>query len=448
MLLGHTIPQDIAAQCGGIGIVFLRSDIMNNRQKLVICGGRRIEGEIAVQGAKNSVLPLLSAAVLARGESILHNCPQLTDVDAACRILTQLGCRCIRSGGTVCVDASAVSGFEIPDNLMREMRSSIMFLGSILGRTGRCRLSFPGGCELGARPIDLHLSAMKQMGAEITEEHGCLDCIAPRGLHGARINLSFPSVGATENILLAAAVADGVTEIFNAAREPEIADLADFLNKCGARIVGAGESVIRIDGVKRLSPAEHSVIPDRIAAGTYLCCAAATGGEVILSRCCTEDMTSFLTVLESMGCRAYSFGEGKLYFSRKRKLTAPPTIRTMPYPGFPTDIQAPVMAVCALAEGTSVFVETIFDNRYRHVSELVRLGAQIKAEGRVAVIQGVPRLTGAKLCAAELRGGAALVTAALAAEGISEIDGTCYIDRGYESIEKVLRSAGADIKRI
>lgn len=421
---------------------------MQERQKLVISGGRKIEGELAVQGAKNSVLPLLSAAVLVHGEAILHNCPSLTDVDAACRILSCLQCRCVRSGSTICVDSSAASGYEIPDSLMREMRSSVMFLGSVLGRTGRCRLSFPGGCELGARPIDLHLSAMKQMGAVITEEHGVLDCTAPTGLHGARITLSFPSVGATENIMLAAATANGVTEIHNAAREPEICDLADFLNKCGARISGAGSSVIVAEGVQRLYPAEHTVMSDRIVAGTYLCCAAATGGELILSRCPAEEMTGFLSVLESMGCRAYSYGEGKLYFSRKRRLTAPPTIRTMPYPGFPTDIQAPIMSVCTLCEGTSVFVETIFDNRYRHVSELMRLGAQIKAEGRVAVVQGVQRLSGAKLCAAELRGGAALITAALAAEGTSEISGLCYIDRGYECIEKNLRQAGADIKRI
>lgn len=421
---------------------------MENRQKLVISGGRAIEGELAVQGAKNSVLPLLSAALLAHGESILHNCPTLTDVDAACRILSGLGCRCARSGETICVDASAVSGCEIPESLMREMRSSIMFLGSILGRTGQCRLSFPGGCELGARPIDLHLSALRQMGATITEEHGILDCRADKGLHGARINLSFPSVGTTENILLAAVTADGVTEIHNAAREPEIRDLAEFLTRCGARISGAGESVIVIEGVERLFPTEYSVMPDRIAAATYLCCAAATGGELILTRCGADDMTAILAVLESMGCRAYRFGEGKLYLSRKRRLVAPPTIRTMPYPGFPTDIQAPIMAVCALAEGTSVFVETIFDNRYRHVPELVRLGAQIKAEGRVAVVEGVKRLSGAKLQAAELRGGAALITAALAAEGTSEVSGLCYIDRGYENIDKTLRRLGADIKRI
>lgn len=421
---------------------------MKNRHKLVVNGGRRLEGELAVQGAKNSVLVLLSAAVLGHGESILHNCPQLTDVDAACRILSCLGCRCTRSGDTICVDSSAVTGCEIPDSLMREMRSSIMFLGSVLGRTGRCRLSFPGGCELGARPIDLHLSALQRMGAQITEQHGCLECTAPAGLHGARVALSFPSVGATENILLAAVTARGSTEIHNAAREPEICDLASFLTECGARISGAGSSVIAVEGVESLHPAEHTVIPDRIVAGTYLCCAAVTGGELILSRCSAEEMTSFLSVLEGMGCRAYSYGDGKLYFSAPRRLTAPSTIRTMPYPGFPTDIQAPIMSVTTLAEGTSVFVETIFDNRYRHVSELVRLGASIKAEGRVAVVQGVPRLSGAAVCAAELRGGAALVTAALAAEGTSEISGICYIDRGYESIEKVLRSVGADIKRV
>ncbi len=421
---------------------------MNNAQKLVIGGGRKIEGELAVQGAKNSVLPLLSAAVLANGESVLHNCPLLTDVDAACRILTELGCRCARDGSTITVNASSVSRSEIREELMREMRSSIMFLGSILGRTGHCRLSFPGGCELGARPIDLHLSALKQMGAEISEEHGILDITAPKGLKGAKITLSFPSVGATENILLAAVSARGETELHNAAREPEISDLAEFLNKCGARITGAGSGIIRIAGVDRLNPAQHSVMPDRIAAATYLCCTAATGGELLLSGCRTEDMTVFLSVLESMGCRGYAYGGGNLYFSRKRRLTAPPTIRTMPYPGFPTDIQAPVMAVASIAEGTSVFVETIFDSRYRHVPELVRLGANIRTDGRVAVVEGVKRLTGAKLQAVELRGGAALITAALAAEGISEITGLNYIDRGYDCIEAALRSVGADIRRV
>lgn len=421
---------------------------MDNRQVLVINGGKRIEGELAVHGAKNSALPLLSAAVLAHGESILHNCPRLTDVDAACRILSCLGCRCSRSGDTVCVDATNVSGSEIPESLMREMRSSIVFLGAVLGRTGRCRLSFPGGCELGARPIDLHISALRQMGAVITEEHGYLSCSAPNGLRGARVTLSFPSVGATENILLAAVTANGETEIHNAAREPEICDLADYLVKCGAKISGAGDSVISVEGTERLEPSEHSVIPDRIVAGTYLCAAAITRGELILTRCEPSHMTAFIQVLEAMGCRTYAYGGGKLFISCKKRLAAPPTIRTMPYPGFPTDIQSLFTALCATAEGTSVFVETIFENRFRHAAELMRLGAHIKVEGRVAIVEGVKSLSGAKLCAAELRGGAALVTAALAAEGTSEISGLGYIDRGYESIETVLRSVGADIRRV
>lgn len=421
---------------------------MENRQRLIVNGGRRLEGEIAVHGAKNSALPLLCAAVLAHGESEIHNCPALTDIDAACRILSCLGCRCSRSGSTVCVDAASVACSEIPESLMREMRSSIVFLGAVLSRMGRCRLSFPGGCELGARPIDLHLSALRQMGAKISEEHGYIECTAPAGLHGARITLSFPSVGATENVILAAACAKGETQIHNAACEPEIADLVGFLNKCGARIRGAGTSVITINGVERLECAQYSVMPDRIAAETYLCAAAITRGEMILTRCEPQDMTAFITVLESMGCRICAYGGDKLYISCRKRLNAAEAVRTMPYPGFPTDIQAPFTALCTTALGTSVIVETIFDNRYRHVNELVRLGAQIKVEGRVAVIEGVERLSGAKLCAAELRGGAALVTAALAADGTSEISGTEYIDRGYESIERALRSVGADIKRV
>lgn len=421
---------------------------MDNLRKLIVNGGRKLEGELRVHGAKNSVLPLLSAAVLAHGETVMHNCPALTDVDAACRILTHLGCRCQRNGDTVTVDATNVSGYEIPDTLMREMRSSIVFLGAVLGRTGRCRLSFPGGCELGARPIDLHLAALRQMGAQITEEHGYLDCTAAGGLHGAKITLSFPSVGATENTLLAAVSAKGLTEIHNAAREPEIVDLAECLGKFGARIRGAGESVIYVEGIQRPEPCEHSVIPDRIVAGTYLCAAAITRGELILTHCEPAHMNGFLPVLESMGARIYTYGGGKMYLNCKKRLNSPPTVRTMPYPGFPTDIQAPFTALCATAEGTSVFVETIFENRFRHIPELVRLGASIKTEGRVCVVQGVKRLSGAKVCAAELRGGAALVTAALAADGTSEITGLGFIDRGYESLESALRSIGADIKRV
>lgn len=424
---------------------------MEKCRKLIINGGRRLEGELCVHGAKNSALPLLSAAALVHGETILHNCPRLTDVDAACRILSHLGCRCQRDSSTVTVDAVNVTNSEIPENLMREMRGSIVFLGAVLGRTGHCKLSFPGGCELGARPIDLHIAALRQMGAVITEEHGYLDCrIENNGslLHGAKITLSFPSVGATENILLAAACAKGVTEIHNAAREPEITDLAEFLNKCGARISGAGESVIVVEGRPRLEACEHSVIPDRIVAGTYLCAAAMTRGEMILTHCEPTHMNGFVPVLESMGARIYTYGGGKMYISCKKRLTAPPTVRTMPYPGFPTDIQAPFTALCTTAEGTSMFVETIFENRFRHVPELVRLGASIETEGRMCLVRGVKKLSGAKVCAAELRGGAALIIAALGAEGTSEVTGLGYVDRGYEAIEAALRSAGADIKRV
>ena len=420
-----------------------------DKQKLIINGGRKTEGEISVHGAKNAALPLLAATVLIKdGECIIHNCPRLTDVDAALRILSHIGVRCRRDGSTVISNAAAVANFEIPVSMMREMRSSIVFLGAVLGRAGRCRMSYPGGCELGPRPIDLHLSALRSMGAVIEESHGFLDCTAPKGLFGSNISLSFPSVGATENIMLAAVTANGVTEIHNAAKEPEICDLSAFLVSCGAEISGAGTDTVLIRGVNKLHGCEYSVMPDRIAAVTYLCCAAVTGGELVLTGADISHIGAVIPVFRQMGCRVYSFGNDSIYINAPQRLRAPHTVRTMPYPGFPTDAQAPLMAVCTVADGTTVFVENIFDNRYRHVSELLRMGAQIKTEGRVAVVQGVRQLSAAELVSPDLRGGASLVIAALAAEGTSTIGGTAHIDRGYESIENALRSVGADIKRI
>ncbi len=417
-------------------------------QKLIITGGKRIEGEIKVHGAKNSALPLLSAAALtAEGECVIHNCPRLTDVDAACRILNHIGVKCRRDGSSVVTGADSLTCCEVPVSLMREMRSSIVFLGAVLGRTGKCRLSFPGGCELGPRPIDLHIAALREMGAQIKEEHGYLDCTAPEGLKGADISLAFPSVGATENIILAAVLAKGVTTVHNAAREPEIADLADFLRKCGAKISGEGGDVITVQGVDKLHGCEHTVIPDRIAAATYLCCAACAGGELVLSGVNAAHLGAMIPLMQTMGCRIYTFGRDSVYISVRGRLKAPLTVRTMPYPGFPTDAQALLMAVCAGAEGTTVFVENIFENRYRHVSELLRMGCCIKVEGKVAVVQGVKRLSGAELVATDLRGGAALTAAALGAEGVSVISEIHHIDRGYENIELLLRSVGADIKR-
>ena len=425
---------------------------MAEQQRIVINGGRRLEGEISVQGAKNSALPLLAACVLCDGESVLHNCPRLSDCDAACRILECLGCKCRREQTTVTVNASVINGTEVPASLMREMRSSIVFLGSVLARCKSCRMSFPGGCELGPRPIDFHLAALREMGADIEERHGYLECTAPKGLHGARIALSFSSVGATENIMLAAALARGVTEIHNAAREPEIVDLANFINKCGGKVSGAGGSTVAIEGVERLSPCEHRIMPDRIAAATYLCCCGAAGGELILTDVNSGDLRQVTAVLEQMGCSIYSYGkkreENNIFINLHRPLISPGTIRTNVHPGFPTDAQPPLMALTTMASGTTVFVENIFENRFKHASELTRLGAKISVEGKVAVVSGVKGLSGAELVATDLRGGASLITAGLAAEGTSKISGICHVDRGYESIEKVLRSVGADIRRI
>lgn len=415
-------------------------------QSLVIEGGQRLSGEIEIQGAKNSALPLLAATILSQGETVLTNCPRLTDIYAACRILSYLGCKCKVAGNSVFVNTSSLTNFEVPDDLMREMRSSIIFLGAIIGRLGECRLSFPGGCELGPRPIDMHLAALRKMGVTIKEEYGVLDCKVEKELHGAKISLPFPSVGATENVMLAAVLAKGETEIRNAAREPEIVDLAGYLNRCGAKIYGAGEGTITIQGVEMLSGCNYSVMPDRIVAATYLCAAAITGGELNLSKVCCEHIDAILPALEEMGCSLYSYGDN-IYINAKKNLKPVKMIRTMPFPAFPTDAQAILMATLCRAKGTSVFVETIFENRYKHVSELIKMGADIKVEGKVSIVEGVDRLYGTTVQATDLRGGAALVLAGLSAEGITTVTNIRHIDRGYEEIENALSSVGGRISR-
>lgn len=415
--------------------------------KLVINGSKRLTGEIEVHGSKNSVLPILAACVLSQGENIIHNCPMLSDVDAALKILVELGCKVKREEHTVCVDSSGVNGFEISDSLMREMRSSVIFLGAILGRTGKAVLSTPGGCEIGLRPIDMHISAMEQLGAEVFEEHGRLHFECKNGLHGARVILPFPSVGATENIMIASCVAKGTTVITNAAREPEISDLADFLNGCGAKIHGAGDSTIIIDGVEGLTATTHTVIPDRIAASTYLLAGAITHGRVCIKEIIPAHLGALIPVLKQSGCDI-SVSNRWICISSPPRLSRVKTVRTMPYPGFPTDVQAPLTAMLSVADGTSVVVENIFECRYKHVSELIRLGAKINVEGRTAVIEGVPYLTGASVVSPDLRGGFALVIAGLAAKGETVISGVEHIDRGYENPEKLLSALGADIKRI
>ncbi|MDE5556382.1 MAG: UDP-N-acetylglucosamine 1-carboxyvinyltransferase [Ruminococcus sp.] len=418
-------------------------------QKLIVNGGKRLRGEVKLQGSKNSSLPIMAATVLCNSECVLNNCPELTDIYAAARILNGLGCRCRFSENTAVINSADISVTEIPEKLMREMRSSIIFMGAVLGRTGECTVSMPGGCELGSRPIDMHISAMRKMGIDVKENYGKIICRASSGkAHGAKISLTFPSVGATENIILCAVTADGETIINNAAREPEICDLCGFLRACGAEISGDGESRIVIRGKEKLHGCEYQIMPDRIAGATYLAMTAATGGEIILNNACVAETEPFISILEQTGCTITTY-DNRIYLRSGSRLKAiKDRIRTMPHPGFPTDAQAVLMSALVTADGTSVFEENIFDCRYRHTDALVKMGADIQVLGKVAVIKGVSGLHGANIESTDLRGGAAMVNAALSAEGTSEISGIHHIDRGYEKIEDVVRLLGGDIRRV
>lgn len=415
--------------------------------KFSVSGARRLFGKIRVQGAKNSILPILAATVLCRGEVILHNCPDLSDVVSAINILKHLGLYARREGDTLSIISSGISGCEVPDELMREMRSSSLFLGAILSESGCVRVSMPGGCELGPRPIDMHISALKKLGAVCDEERGDMYFSAPNGLVGTHISLWFPSVGATENTILASVKAKGTTVITNAAREPEIVDLARFLNCCGARIRGAGSGTIVIDGVDRLYACEYRVMPDRIAAVTFLTAAAITRGDVLACDANCEDIMPVLSPLEASGCSIISKND-TIRLKAPENLRCMNIIKTMPHPGFPTDAQAIIMALSTLCEGSTMFVETIFENRFRHVGELLRMGADIKTEGKVAVVNGVSRLHSATVTSTDLRGGAALLLAALSAEGESTLCDIEHIDRGYQHIENELNLLGACVSRI
>ena len=423
--------------------------------RLLVTGREKLSGEVNVQGAKNSALPIIAASVLTKGENVLFNCPALSDIEASSQILRYLGCNVKRFHTTMLITADGLSRNDIPDVLMRKTRSSIIFLGAVLARTGAVKLSLPGGCDLGPRPIDMHLNALIQMGAEIVEKHGVIDCTAPKGLKGTKIALSFPSVGATEDIMIAASTADGTTTIINAACEPEISNpFIDEMYRFGmencakaAKISGAGEGVVVIDGVSSLNGTQHTIIPDRIVAATLMSAAAVTQSKITLKGIVQSHLGTVIPVLEEAGCKIRSSG-GNLTISAPQKLSAIRTIRTMPYPGFPTDAQAPLMAVASVAEGTTVFVENIFENRYRHTGELSRMGAKIKTEGKVAVVEGVRSLYGAKVDAPDLRGGAALVIAALSADGVTDIGNSEYLERGYENIELMLGSLGASISKL
>lgn len=417
-------------------------------ENLIISGGIRLDGKTRLQGSKNSSLPILAACAAVNGISVIHNCPRITDVDIAVAILERLGCKVSREGGTVTVDSGDINCSAIPEELMSEMRSSIIFLGALLARFGRGSATLPGGCEIGLRPIDMHIAAFRSMGVVIEESGGSMECTAPNGLAPCRISLSFPSVGATENIMLASLAAKGETVITNAAREPEIKDLADFLNECGAKIIGAGQSVIRIYGGRRLTGAEHRVIPDRIVASTYMACAAVTGGRAVVTEVEREHLAPVIPVFECCGCKI-DFANGEMSVTAPKRAERIKYLRTMPYPGFPTDSQALVTAVAATARGTSIISERVFENRFRHVPELIKMGADIRVEDScVAVVEGVPSLHGAKVTASDLRGGSALIAAALGARGESVIDGVRHVLRGCEDVCGNLSRLGADIKVI
>ena len=411
-----------------------------------ITGRRRLSGRLFVHGAKNSVLPILAACILSPGECVIRNCPDLSDVQATLAILRGLGCKVRREEDAVTVDASGVDRCVIPEHLMREMRSSVIFLGATLARRGEVQLSYPGGCELGPRPIDLHLDALRRLGAQIREEDGVLYCSAPGGLRGCELYLPFPSVGATENAMLAACGSRGVTTIHGAAREPEIEDLQRFLNAMGAWISGAGSGVITVQEPARLHPAQHQIMGDRIVAATYLSAVGAAGGEVELTGICPDHLATVLDVLEQAGCHLQR-GKDTVFLRSSGPLHGVRPIRTAPYPGFPTDAQAVVMAALAGGAGETVFEENIFQSRYRHVSQLARMGADIRLTGRTAVVHGTA-LHAAQVCSTDLRGGAALVVAALAAEGTSRIGRLQHIDRGYEHLEQALSQLGARICRV
>ncbi len=413
--------------------------------EIIVNGGNRLSGEIAVQGAKNSVLPVLAGAVLCDGECIIHNCPNLSDVQTSIKILQGFGAKVRYRNNTITVDCRSINDYKIDENLMREMRSSVVFLGGIIGRMKRAVISSPGGCELGPRPIDLHLSALKKLGVEISEEHGFLNCNAENGIVGTEIHLTFPSVGATENIILTAATAKGVTVIHNAAREPEISDLADFLNSAGARIYGSGSDTVYIHGVEKLHGTTHTIIPDRIVAATYMSAAAVTGGKLTLTHIMPSHMVALLHTFRESGCDISVKGKS-LTITAPKQILRIPTVRSLVYPAFPTDAGPIVISMLSLAQGTSVFVENIFENRFRYIDELNRLGANIKTEGKVAVIEGVKSLSGARCVCPDLRGGAALVVAALASNGESEITNISHINRGYDNIVGAFESVGADIK--
>ncbi len=414
-------------------------------QKIVIHGGARLMGSVRVSGSKNAALPILASALLASGRSIYRNVPALGDVRTMGRLLERLGAGFSEpKKGTAHVDTSSINEHEAPYELVKTMRASVLVLGPLLARHGRARVSLPGGCAIGARPIDQHLKGLEAMGARIELEHGYVNARARR-LRGASIVFDMPTVTGTENLMMAAALARGRTTLENAAREPEVEELGRVLNKMGGKVRGAGTSMVTIEGVDELQPVEHAVIPDRIEAGTLLVAAAVTRGDVLIRDCLPEHLEAVIAKLRATGAEVVAEGDGIRV--RGKSEFKPADISTQPFPGFPTDMQAQFMVLMTRARGQSVLAETIFENRYMHVPELQRMGADIVVEGRTAVVRGPTKLTGATVMATDLRASACLVVAGLIAEGKTEILRIYHLDRGYDRLDRKLRALGADVRR-
>jgi UDP-N-acetylglucosamine 1-carboxyvinyltransferase len=412
--------------------------------RLLVTGGTRLSGEVRVSGAKNSALKLMAATLLSEGRSVVHNVPHIQDCITMVEVLDQLGAGCRLEGGTLSVDAGDVRPVETSYELVSRMRASILVLGPLLARFGRARVAMPGGCNIGSRKIDLHLRGLEKMGARFDQEHGVL-VAQTSGLRGAIVSLDFPSVGATENVLMAAVAARGTTVIENAAREPELADLADLLTEMGARIDGVGTPTIEIQGVDTFRPVEHTTIPDRIEAGTFAIAACAAGGRVVLEGARADHMDLVLAKLAEAGADILATDAGLAVTMDGGPRCA--DLVTLPYPGFPTDLQPQMMAMLATAAGTSIVTENVFESRFMFVDELNRMGADIRTEGHHAVIRGRERLSAAPVRALDIRAGAAMVIAALAADGVTEIEDMYHVDRGYEGFEAKLTALGAEVRR-
>ncbi len=417
-------------------------------EKLIVKGGNRLVGAVKTSGAKNAVLPIIAASILGTTPSHLDEVPMLEDVHTISEVLKCLGLavKCSPEKNVLDIDSTEITSYEAPYELVRTMRASFLVMGPLLARIGKARISMPGGCAIGARPIDIHLKGFEALGVKIEQGHGYIEASAPEGLKGTSIYFDFPSVGATENIMMAASLAEGTTILENAAEEPEIVDLANYLNKMGAKIRGAGTDTIRIEGVDKLHGADYTIIPDRIEAGTYMIAAAMTGGDIVVENVLPEHQKPLIAKLREAGA-VVEEDIDKVRVIGKNPLKAV-SIKTLPYPGFPTDMQAQMMAMMVIAEGRSKVTETVFENRFMHVVELNRMGAQISTEGRSAVIDGPSKLTGCDVRATDLRAGAAMILAGLVAEGTTRIGDLHHIDRGYENIVAKLKNLGADIERV